>query len=270
MLHLAHVTDDGHVIPDVGSWSSEKHYFLQRFIDGFTTAMRDKWPELHYIDLFAGAGIERVEGKGLEWGSPLIAAQAPFRFSRLHLCENDPEKFVALSTRLKLFDQPRSPQLLKGDCNDVIARIVSTIPKFALSLAFLDPYGLHLSYKTVAALAERKCDLIIFFPDYMDALRNWEAYYADKLGSNLDQFLGTGEWRQRKAENPPDRGIEVLREVYEKQLRLLGYSEFEFERIRRADGHPLYRLIFCSRDKAGGKIWRGISQKDQKGQYRIW
>jgi hypothetical protein len=46
----------------VGPWSAAKHHFLRRYIDAFTTAMRAKgWRGLNYIDLFASAGIERIE-----------------------------------------------------------------------------------------------------------------------------------------------------------------------------------------------------------------
>jgi three-Cys-motif partner protein len=266
MFELEPPGADGLVAPLVKPWSADKHYFLRRFIDGFTTAMRDKWPELHYIDLFAGAGIEDVEGVGLDWGSPLIAAQAPHRFSRLHLCELDKEKFGALKTRIGAFAQPQMPQLLKGDANKKVGEIVQTLSQRSLSLAFLDPYALHLHYRTIQQIATRKADLIIFFPDHLDALRNWEAYYANDPESNLDLVLGTGEWRTRKAKTAPDRWIDVLREIYEQQLRKLGYSEFEYERIKRSDQRPLYRLIFCSKDKAGGKIWRGISNRSPDGQ----
>ena len=67
--------DDGLPTASVKSWSRDKHHFLRRYIDAFTTSMKDKrWGGLHYIDLFAGPGIERLEDGSLEWGSPLIAA----------------------------------------------------------------------------------------------------------------------------------------------------------------------------------------------------
>lgn len=270
MFELVPPTGDGFVIPRVKPWSAHKHYFLRRFIDGFTTAMKDKWPELHYIDLFAGAGIEDIEGQGLEWGSPLIAAQAPHKFTRLHFCELDQQKFNALRDRVQRFPQPQPPQLIQGDANKSVAEVVNEIPANGLSLAFLDPYGLHLWYESVKKLSARKVDLIIFFPDRMDALRNWEAYYAGDPDSNLDRFLGTGEWRQRKDETPPDRWVDTLRDVYEAQLRKLGYVEIDYERIFRTGGAPLYRLIFCSRNKAGGTIWRGISKRLPDGQGKLW
>ena len=266
MFDLLPPSDDGLLIPEVQRWSAAKHYFLRRFIDGFTTAMRNKWPELHYVDLFAGSGIERVEGLGLDWGSPLIAAQAPHKFYRLHLCELDAAKFRALDQRVSRFQQPEPAQLLLGDANKRVGEIIHALPKGCLSLAFLDPYGLHLHYKSIQQIATRKTDLIVFFPDHLDALRNWEKYYKGNLDSNLDLVLGTTQWRTRKAETPPNRWVDVLREIYESQLRLLGYTEFEYERIRGTNRRPLYRLIFCSRDKTGGKIWRGISQQSPDGQ----
>ena len=66
--------EDGLVIPEVGEWAMKKHHFLQRYIDAFTKSMKGKWKSLHYIDLYASAGLIRVDGHGLTWGSPMLAA----------------------------------------------------------------------------------------------------------------------------------------------------------------------------------------------------
>ena len=56
MFELPSPKDDDLYIPTVGEWSRDKHYFLMRYIDAFTTSMKNKkWQGLHYIDLFAGA-----------------------------------------------------------------------------------------------------------------------------------------------------------------------------------------------------------------------
>jgi len=81
MFELPQPQNDGLYTPIVGKQSSDKHYFLMRYIDIFTTAMTGKWKGLHYIDLFAGAGIEKLRGsEELQWGSPMIAANAPKPF----------------------------------------------------------------------------------------------------------------------------------------------------------------------------------------------
>jgi three-Cys-motif partner protein len=266
MFELPRPTDDGLSIPTVGAWSRDKHHFLTRYVDAFTTAMKDKgWGGLHFVDLFAGAGIERVEEYGLDWGSPLIAAQAPYPFERLHACELDRKKVAALRKRLARYPQPTPPQVLQGDANEKVHDVVRSLPTNSLSLAFLDPYGLHLHFDTLRALSARKADLIIFFPDHLDALRNWENVYQGKPNSQLDRVLGV-PWLEAMTAAPPDRWAQILTDLYVAQIKTLGYTEFEYERISLPTGRFLYKLIFCSRHKAGGLIWRNVSRRKPGGQ----
>ena len=268
MFNLTPPDNDGLHIDEVGEWSEDKHYFLQRYIDAFTTAMKNKgWFSLHYIDLFAGSGIKRIKTTSqLHWGSPLIAAQAPNPFSRLHLCEKNSKIFQALEIRVKQYRE--DSQILYGDANVKVHEILREIPSGSLSLAFLDPHGLHLAYETLSALSAKRSDLIIFFPDHLDALRNWETYYFDNPDSNLDLCLGKGtDWREKLSQCPQDSRVDCLREMYELQIRKLGYEYFEYERIYRQKIHPLYRLIFCSKSDVGAKIWRRASKKKSNGQY---
>lgn len=270
MPELAQPVDDGLLIPIVGQWSSDKHYYLSRYMDAFTTSMREKWDGLHYIDVFAGAGIERLkEARTLEWGSPMLAAHTRFPFSRLHLCEKSKAKNKALTARISQI-RPDS-QILCGDANERIDEIVREVPaRDTLSLAFLDPYGLHLEFETLRKLSDVRADLIIFFPDHMDALRNWEEYYLRDPNSNLDRCLGPGaDWRSIVDTTPADHLAEVLRDLYVNQIRSLGYCEFEYQRII-TKGHPLYILIFCSRSKLAAKLWRGISLKESDNQRRLF
>lgn len=258
MLELPHPKDDGLFIPTVGEWSHDKHYFLMRYIDAFTTSMKNKkWTGLHYIDLFAGAGIEKLEKSGkLELGSAMIAAQAGF--TQLHLCEKVKRSYEALKSRV--YKIRPDAQVFNGDANEKITDIVGQIPNGTLSLAFLDPYGLHIEFETLKILSGIRSDLIIFFPDRLDVLRNWEKYYLENPKSNLDRCLGTGaDWRAKINETPRERLAEVLRELYVSQIKDIGYTNFEYERITMG-GHPLYVLIFCSRSDLAAKLWRGISQ----------
>jgi three-Cys-motif partner protein len=269
MFELPPPKDDGLYIPTVGKQSSDKHYFLMRYIDIFTTAMTGKWKGLHYIDLFAGAGIEKLRGsEELRWGSPMIAANAPKPFHRLHLCELDQQKYEALEKRVKQI-RPDA-QILKGDANEEIHKIAKEIPQRTLSLAFLDPYSLQIDFKTLEVLAAKRADLIIFFPDRLDILRNWKHYYYGDPNSKLDRHLGQdSDWRSVLDNAPPKNRIEELRKFYVHRLnKILGYQYVEHERIP-TQGRPLYYLIFCSRSQIGAKFWREITLKKRNGQ-RTW
>jgi three-Cys-motif partner protein len=109
-------------------------------------------------------------------------------------------------------------------------------------------------------------DLIIFFPDHSDDLRNWKALYEEDFDSNLDLVLGYAPWRQEKQRTPPDGWSDMLTRIYETQIRTLGYQHFDYNRICRTDGRRLYKLIFCSKDKAGGIIWNNTSRQARSGQ----
>ncbi|UCC28720.1 MAG: three-Cys-motif partner protein TcmP [Phycisphaerales bacterium] len=270
MFDLPQPKDDGLYIPrrPVGEWSRHKHYFLQRYIDAFTTAMKGKrWKGLHYIDLFAGPGIVRLRDSGeLDWGSALIAAQAPNAFDGLHFCELSKRAAKALQARLDRIVGKSRFTVLQGDANQKVHQSVAEIPPQTLSLAFLDPYGLHLNYETVQVLSARRVDFIVFFPDHLDALRNCKYVYRNTPNSNLDRFLGPEvNWHSALNAAPQTKWAEVLRKLYCGQIRRLGYTKFESERIC-VKGRPLYLLIFCSQHPVAAKLWRGVSSKKPDDQ----
>ncbi|HUU84542.1 MAG TPA: three-Cys-motif partner protein TcmP [Phycisphaerae bacterium] len=271
MPELPPPEDDGLLIPKVGEWARDKHHFLYRYIYAFTTSMKAKgWTGLHYIDLFASAGIERGKGSGeLIWGSPLLAAQAPHPFDMLHLCELKGDRHQALAQRVLGFRPDAQDQVLHGDANAMVHEVLESIPDGSLSLAFLDPHGLHLNFDTVRALADKRTDLIVFFPDLLDALRNWKSVYYGDPKSNLDQVLGEGaDWRGVLESTPQDRWAWELRKLYATQISSLGYKEGEPERIY-AHGHPLYRLLFFSKKQLGLDLWRRVTRKKRDDQHEF-
>lgn len=253
--------DDGLKKSEAKAHSLQKHYFLRRYIDAFTTAMGPKrWDSLHYIDLFAGAGIVILDTGELVWGSPLIAAKSPVPFHRLHLCERNRAEYGALKARVDRLGLGASAQLLFGDANEQVGRVVKELPAGSLSFAFLDPYGLHLNYSTIEVLSKARCDLLIFFPDRVDLLRNWKLNYKEDPNSNPDQVFGSGaDWRSIFDKRPRSSWVRELTRLYMDQLRKLGYGYVIPERIYTKNNSPLYQLLFCSKHKAGERIWRGIS-----------
>jgi three-Cys-motif partner protein len=278
MFELTPPAADGLTTPEVGVWSSDKHYFLLRYIDAFTNAMSPAtsrtakpWKSLHYIDLFAGAGIAKIKENGLIWGSPLIAAQAPTRFERLHLCELNPTKYRDLVQRVGKFTQPQAPQLINADANVAVSRVTEALPADSLALAFLDPYGLSLHFETLRALSGCRVDLIIFFPDHVDIMRNWQGIYHEQTESNLDRFLGGIPWRDEIAKSHPDQWAATFLRLYKEQIKSLGYGHFgDDKRIALPNNRFLYKLIFCSKHQLGARLWNDVSRKERDGQGKLF
>jgi len=264
-------SEDGLALLEVGRWVKQKHHFIGRYLEAFTAAMREKWSEIHYVDLFAGAGFARNRDSAeVIAGSPILAATTKYPFTQLHLIERDAKNFEALRSRLERCCLLRSPQIIHGDTNERASEVFDTIPsRRTLTVTFADPYGLHFDFDTAKIVASRRSDLIVLLADNMDALRNWSAYYENNPDSSLDRFMGEPGWREDFRRTVGVDRAEVMRNRYQKQLETLGYEYFAFERIHNDQARDIYLLLYASRHKAGIKIWKGISSIDPSGQHRL-
>lgn len=266
-------TDDGLPTRETGSWSFNKLWWWNRYIEITTRAMVGKphWSELVYVDLFAGPGIceSRTDHQRFP-GSPLIAALAPKQFGRLLLCEADRELANACESRLARFGADARATVFHGDCNERIADICAAIPDRALTLAFIDPTGLHAGFETVRTLTEnRRVDLFILFADNMDIVRNVDLY-AGQGESKLDRVLGPGcDWRSawRNLDNhSPSRVARLFVDLYKQQLAdRLGYIYSADEPIKNSKNTPIYRLFYASKSELGLDFWQKTASKERLG-----
>lgn len=259
-------------LPEVGAWARRKYHYLGRYLEAFTTAMRDKWAQIHYVDLFAGAGFARIRGTDeIVATSAYLAAKVRHPFAGLHLCDADETNVEALRIRLARLSLPSPPHIVHGDSNNVIDALLDPIPRRdTLCLVFADPFGLHLDFETIRKVAQVRADLIVLLADNMDALRNWAAYYRHDPESNLDRFMGEPGWRDLFETTPNDRRAEAFRDRYIARLRTLGYRYFAHERVQNTSGRDIYLLLFASRSQAGEKLWNGVSRVDEGGQRKLW
>jgi len=262
------IASDNLLLRCVGGWSKAKHYYLKRYIDTFTTSMRLKWHgQLYYIDLFSGPGkcIARDTEEEID-GSPMIALNVAHPFANYFFVDLDNEVLNALSERCKNHQYHNRIKLIPGDCNLIIDDIINKIPKRSLSLAFIDPTGLHFKFSTLQKLAQRKVDLIITFPEGMAIKRNIKKF-LEELHSPLDDVMGDKEWRKFKL------GREII-EYYRNKLTSLGYIETKLGDeipIRSVQRNlPLYCLLFACKNPLGYKFWRDISKIDHTGQRSLF
>lgn len=269
--------DDGLPTRKVGAWTEDKLFFWHRYIEITTTAMvgHPKWQAgLVYVDLFGGPGVCEIETSGKRVpGSPLIAAYAPKPFERIIVCELDPQLGAACAKRLSRVGLSGRQKVISGDCNEKVSEVAADIPRGALTLAFIDPTGLHARFETVATLSERgRVDLLVLFADAYDIVRNVELY-NDNPQSNLDQVLGPdSNWRP-KWEALETRSSARVRKmfagIYREQLRRhLGYKVFGEHTISGPKG-ALYRLIYASKHERGLEFWDKITKKDKGGQRHL-
>lgn len=284
MKNYLEPVDDGLLMRPSGQWAEKKLDYLKRYIEIFETSMRKKWLRRNFVDLFSGPGKCRTDGGKIFLGSPLISLTTTYPFTDYFFADIDKASIGALLERcrsLPFFDRIRFHQ---EDSNTAVTRVITEIQTLdklhkspSLNLAFLDPEGLELEWRTVAALASvQKMDLIIHYP-VMGLKRNL-ANASKEEEHYLDRFFGDREWR-RVYKQVSDVAI-VEHELlihYKKKLEALGYVEVKEDEetgnappIKNTKGGLLYRLLFASKNPLGDEFWKEVIQRDVHGQRRLF
>ena len=266
--------DDGLATRDIGEWTERKLWWWNRYIEITTRAMVNQ-PQfsggLVYVDLFAGPAVLRKKDGTRIPGSPLLAAEAPNPFTKIVLCEKDENVAAACEQRLITRGHRDRCVVIRGDCNLMVGDICHEIPANSLTLAFVDPTGLHANFETIKRLARgRAVDFLILVADGYDIVRNVEQYAAQPQ-SNLDSFLGEGcNWRNAWKQLPNHDSINVCRmflDLYQQQLKSrLGYLHFGAEYLAMPKGAELYRILFASRHELGLKFWLESTKHDKNSK----
>ena len=193
-----------------GQWTSEKLEILRRYLDAYTTVMKDQSFTLIYVDGFAGAGAyveaaqEYEEFQELREGSARIALSIDERpFDRLLFVEQDRKRVEDL--RLLAGEHPgRLVDVVQGDANEEVQRFCREMDRFDRAVVFLDPFATQVSWETVEAIADtRKIDCWILFPlmavtRLMPTDEEPSGLWADRL----DRVFGGREFWQGTYRDP--------------------------------------------------------------------
>lgn len=163
-----------------GQHTDLKLSVIEKYLIGYTTALRSQFSQLWYIDAFAGTGnrtvrtvtngsdlletsvVERVD---IRRGSAQIALDTKPDFDFLVFIEQNP-RYVAELEDLAARNLQRRIRVVSGDANAALKSLVENnrwIDKRAV--VFLDPYGMEVEWSTLQALASTKAiDVWFLFP----------------------------------------------------------------------------------------------------------
>lgn len=253
---------------DIGDWSRDKLKLLELYLPGYLQATT-KAVDRIYIDGFAGPGRNRLrQSSEIIDGSPLIALDAGAmdtgsRFTSLYFIEKNHRRAAELREVLaERGDDPRV-EVVEGDVNDELPRIVQALHPAAPTFVFLDAEGIDPRWETLVAIAPWRTELLINFPLGMAINRNPE---SDKV----DAYFGTPAWKSLWDR----RDVRGLLDLYKGRLAELGYSEqVENDRLINTAGgfgQHLYYLIPVSKVAAAANIWTWVfNQPDARGQSRL-
>ena len=274
-------------LDEIGIWSEIKLDIIKEYANAFTTIMKSQeWCKGYvYIDAFAGPGvhISRQTGEFVP-GSPLNALEIDNPFTEYHYIDIDKEKAETLN---RLTGDRTNINIYQEDCNEVLVKKILPMLQYESkkrALCILDPYGLHLNWKTIMTAAQqRTTEIFLNFP-LMDMNRN--VLHKDLLTAEPDQiermnsFCGTDEWQEILYKE--DNQMNLFGDTYRvkvvnsnaklgewfKKERLQKVAGFKFVPepmlMRNSKGGPLFFLFFASHNETGKKIVTDIFNKHRK------
>ena len=263
-----------------GKWTKDKLDILARYLDIYTTALKNEPFNLTYVDAFAGSGSwnprsgysleEYGDFRELLKGSTSIALDVEDKsFDRLIFIERDPQRSESLE-QLRAEHSDRRIEVINDDANVALPRICADMAGNDRAVVFLDPYATEVSWETVETIAETsKIDCWILFPVMAISRmmpRNNEP--TEALSAQLDRIFGGREhWRDFYAtsqqlsllddELPLQRvaGSRQIADCYRKRLR----SVFQLMAPTRrtffnSKNSPMFELFFAASNPRGAPI----------------
>jgi three-Cys-motif partner protein len=249
----------------VKPWSEEKLYFVDRYMDIFANGMRRKWKYLAYVDLFAGPGVcVTAKSNDFHDGSPLRAFRHPFT----HHVYVDLDRVAvdALRRRTAKWRTERVVEVIEGDCNAVIDKVIAALPeRDCLVFAFIDPTNWQIRFETVQKLVSvRRVDVLLTF--HVGHLKR----VADRDQPEVDAFIGRSSRECFEPGRTPR--LDEYARVYREQMVKLGYLDRSTARdikIKNSKNALLYTLPLYSRHPLAFDFFDRVSDEDLSGQLTL-
>jgi three-Cys-motif partner protein len=255
-----HTAADKFPARDAASWTEEKLMILDAYLNAFAKACQ-KAGGWYGLDLFAGTGLNWSTTRDAPInGSALIALEASEpRATQVILAEKHPGAFEALTHRTERYGA-RAIRI-NDDANRIISDMLSLVPRRAPAFAFLDPEGSELEWPTVEAIAEHKrgrspnkIEQLILFPTDMGFVR-----LAPDHPELVTRIYGHDRWkeiyeRRSAGQISAEQARSEYVRLYAEGFKQLGYQTVLDRQITKANGSPMYFLVFATDNAAGEKI----------------
>jgi three-Cys-motif partner protein len=194
---------------EVGYWSQIKLDFVKKYAAAYSriiTAQKQPSFAPVFIDGISIAAIHMSRGSRTYIpGSPVNVLLITPEFYRYYLIDIRGEKTSALKQMVA--DNPKV-SVIPGNCNDALTtRVFPHVQwnQYRRGLCLLDPYGLHLDWKTIEAAGKLKTlDVVLSLPV---ADVNGNALWRSPAGMNrpdleqLTRFWGNDSWNGGSSES---------------------------------------------------------------------
>jgi len=212
-------------------------------------------------------------------GSPRVALDIRNPFTRYIFVDRHPERISELNALKFEYEDKRDVTIQQSDANAALRDWLAAPIDWRAhrAVVFLDPFGMHVPWTTIEALAATKSiEVLINFPFGMaiNRLLTRSGTIDATWQASLDEFFGAGDWRiiayeetrdlfglrQNKVDDAEHR---ILRWYSDRLQNVFGYVSTA-RLIRNTRGNPLYYLIWAGPNAAGLKGAEYILSKGER------
>ena len=262
-----------------GQWTEEKLEILRRYLDAYTTALKNQGFRLTYVDAFAGEGNWRPRSyasedyedfRDMRDGSPRIALDIQDKpFDRFVFIEKDAERYESLN-RLREEFPDRDIEVHNDDANEAIPLFCNSLERYDRAVVFLDPFATAVSWDTVAMLSyTEKADCWILFPlSAIARMMPTDTEPTPALAAQLDRiFGGRRHWEDFYQPSPQltlfddeanqerASGSEQIASRYRARLDTVFARVAPTRRVfRNSRNSPMFDLFFAASNLRGAPI----------------
>lgn len=265
-----------------GHWTEEKLNILERYLDAYTTALKNRPFRLWYIDAFAGTGQvelsadDQGEIRRFVSGSAERAINIDDKpFDKLIFVEQDSDRCTELE-RLQEHYGNRDIEIKNFDANEYLSTLDADW-RGRRGVLFMDPFATEVEWSTLERVATfQALDTWILFP-VMAILRMLPRSQRpddidQKWVARLTAVFGDESWRGLYQERrQPDLfdhdarerepGTDGLLHIYKGKLAALFGDRFlhKSRTLRNSRKSALFEFMFCAGHPRGAGIAKEIA-----------
>lgn len=273
-----------------GNWTKIKIEILVDYANAYLQIMKDKeFFKLLYFDGFAGSG-SIIKGDKIDVDITVGAAkriveiEKPRPFDTYYFVETDDDNIKSL----KVVTQDLFPQkkifLVKEDCNkkliDLSNFLRNPVNKFYRTLAYIDPCGMQVEWRSIESLKGLSLDMWILVPTGLgvNRLLKKNGDISEAWINRLESFLGISKseitdlfytksptlFEEFTHIQKEDKAIEKSAQLYGNRLQeVFEYVSRPYE-LKNSSNSVMYHLFLTSNNKAAVKIANDIVNKYNK------
>lgn len=275
-----------------GEWTTVKLKVLAKYLQAYTTALKETPFQKLYIDAFAGTGYRDVrhdeeddssqntlfpdmaepEPQLFLDGSARLALRVNPQFDQYIFIERSPERCARLESLKSEFPGLASKiDICQEDANAKIQELCATDWRLTRAVLFLDPYGMQVEWKTIEAISKTKAiDLWLLFPlgIGVNRLLTKSGDIPNSWRRRLDLLLGTEDWYDEfyRVETTPTlfgenketlikTKMETIGRYFNNRLKSVFVGVAEKPGVlRNSTNNPLYLFCFAVGNERGKDI----------------